>query len=427
MAHTGGMDGHARRRPQHGWTALAIAVGVNLLAWPVLDDVYLRQRPRSRATVVSSEIHDAARADTVTTFATAAAIVLVDRPVPALSLEAILGPEDAARFGSGRVRPRGAELPGARAADRGGGAEGGVATWTDRRDRADDAALRAQLWSSDQAYRAPRADGGRVASSPEAISRRAEVAYGEREPRPRARDGAVVASRGDTIGTGIDGAALPTGPMAEAQAGARGATAAARADGATARSLEAAHVDPGAAAVDVVRDGPARGDRAVAASSDQRRPDPFDLTPPRGGGDHRGEGVAGLTAPGMVADGGRDPGTAASRWGEASDVDRATYATRADPYFVELFRRLDREVVFPHELALELKSGRVVANVILRADGALASVDLHAGSGYAGFDDALVRALRRIGPLGPVPSALLGERPQLRVLIPYVFKSSMIR
>ncbi|HVV87909.1 MAG TPA: TonB family protein, partial [Kofleriaceae bacterium] len=189
---------------------------------------------------------------------------------------------------------------------------------------------------------------------------------------------------------------------------------------------EAAHVDQGESAVDVQRHGPAADDRAVAASSDQRRPDPYDLTPPRAGGDHRGEGVAGVTAPGMVADGWREPGTAASRWGD-SDEERATYATRSDPYFVELFRRLDQEVVFPRDLAIDLKSGRVVASVTVRADGALTAIALHAGSGYRGFDDALVQALHRIGPLGPVPGALIAGRRELRVLIPYTFKSSMIR
>ena len=82
---------------------------------------------------------------------------------------------------------------------------------------------------------------------------------------------------------------------------------------------------------------------------------------------------------------------------------------------------------FPRDLAIGLKSGRVVARVTLHADGTLFAVLLHAGSGYRGFDDALVDALRRIGPLGPVPAALLGPRPQLGILIPYTFKSSMIR
>lgn len=420
------MVGLVHRRSQHGWTALVIAVGINALAWPILDRVHVGP-PAATLTVARRSTPTPTTDGGPTAWSQPTAILLVDRPVPALSLVAILGPEDAARYGRGRALPRAAELPGDRPADRGGGAVGGVATWTDRRDRASDAALRAQIWSSDEAYRAPRADGARSASSPEAIDRRASPSYGEREPRPRAHDGALVASRGDAAGAGVDGAAVPLGRAADARAGAPGATIAARTDGATARSAEAAHVDVGPAAVDVVRHGPAAGDRAVAAASDQRRPDPFDLTPPRAGGEAGGEGVAGVTAPGMVADGWRAPGTAASRWGADTAEERATYATRSDPYFVELFRRLDRAVVFPRDLAIALQSGRVVARVTLRADGVLVAVDVHAASGHRGFDDALTGALRTIGPLGPVPAALIGDRPSLRVLIPYTFKSSMIR
>ena len=36
-------------------------------------------------------------------------------------------------------------------------------------------------------------------------------------------------------------------------------------------------------------------------------------------------------------------------------------------------------------------------------------------------------ALHKLAPLGPVPGPLRGARPTLRVLIPYTFKSSMIR
>ena len=38
-----------------------------------------------------------------------------------------------------------------------------------------------------------------------------------------------------------------------------------------------------------------------------------------------------------------------------------------------------------------------------------------------------VKALRRLGSLGRVPAPLIAGRTQLRVLIPYTFKSSMIR
>jgi TonB family protein len=71
-------------------------------------------------------------------------------------------------------------------------------------------------------------------------------------------------------------------------------------------------------------------------------------------------------------------------------------------------------------------SGRVVAIVTLRADGSMSSIAIHAGSGHAAFDDELTGALRRVGKLPAVPVALLEGRAQLRVMIPYTFRSPMI-
>lgn len=351
---------------------------------------------------------------------------LVTTLPPALSLESILGAGDDLG-GTGRAaRPSSAELPGRGAADRGGGAEGGVETWTERRDRAADAALRKQVWTSDQAYLAPRSAGRTVAASPEAIARRPVVTYGDREPRPLAAQGAAIAAVGDATGLGNDGALTATGAD-DARLGREGASVPARRDGATTRVAEAAFVDPGARAVDVARRGPAADDRAVAAASDQRVPDRFDLTPPRAGGSPTGEGVPGVAAPGVATDG----------WGHGSEASRAlaadgdggapTWASRRDPYFLELFRKLDQRIVYPRQLAIGLVSGRVVAELTLRADGTVRDIVIHATSGHAQFDDQLASALRALGTLGPVPGAVLSGRDELRVRIPYTFRSPMIQ
>lgn len=395
----------------------------------VLDHVYLVDEAPRRTRSSSAAATDLGPVAAPAADAHAPSMVgLVEVSPPALPLDAILGVGDLASFDeTARARPRSVDLPGDRAADRGGGAEGGTASWTERRDRADDAALRSRIWSSPDAYRTPRSSRRGHAASPEAINR-AERAYGDRAPARQARDGAVIASSGGASGQGAPGIpVLAAVNTPDATTGAPGATVPVREPGAPQPTRESAFVDRGAPAVDVTRKGATSDDRAVAAASDQRRVDPFDLTPPRSGGAHDGEGVAGRAAPGMVADGWRRPGTAASR-ADAPDGpgDASTFATRQDPYFVELFRRLDRTIAYPRDLAIQMVSGRVVAIITLRADGAVVGIAIHAGSGHAAFDDQLTGALRRVGRLPPVPRALLDGRTELRVMIPYTFRSPMI-
>lgn len=413
-----------------GWEALAAAALINLGAVLILDEITLDPDEPERLPAAAAPASPPAVSASLPAMPDGIAMVgLISRTPPALPLEAILGYGDTAAWnGTAPVRPRSAELPGDRAADRGGGDEGGTSTWTERRDRADDAALRSRLWNSPDGYRTPRAARGRRAASPEAITRDRRD-YGDRAPATRALDGAPTASTGDRSGTGNVGIpAAATAPTPDATAGLAGATTPARVDGAPRPTRDATFAETGAPSVDVVRRGALDDDRAVAAASDQRRVDPFDLTPPRSGGDHRGEGVAGaVTAPGMLADG-RGRGTAASRAAApAGPGDAATFATRQDPYFVELFRRLDRVVEYPRDLRVRMISGRVVAVFVLRPDGTVDDVTVHAGSGQRAFDESLTAALRRVGKLGPVPAALLEGRSNLKVMVPYTFRSPMIR
>ncbi len=418
------------RRRGRAWEALAAAALANAALVLVLDLVLVDsdrpdRLPRSAATAIDPPPDlPAGTAPTV-----ASAVRLIGAPPPSILLDSILGAGDVASWDdAAEVRPRSVDLPGDRAADRGGGAEGGTAAWTERRDRADDAALRQRIWTSPDAYRTPRTEGPRRAASPEAVTRQEQATYGDRAPQERATDGALAPSRGDLTGQGGPGLpvmAAVTEP--DVTAGAPGATVPRRIDGAPLPTDEAAYVDRGVRAVDVTRKGATRDDRAVAGASNQRRVDPFDLTPPRSGGEHDGEGVAGAAAPGMVVDGWGKGGTAAARADRpVGDGDASTFATRQDPYFVELFRRLDRNITYPRELAIGLVSGRVVAIITLRADGSTSSIAIHAGSGHAAFDDELSGALRRIGKLPAVPAALLEGRGQLRVMIPYTFRSPMI-
>ena len=392
----------ASRRRSRAWEALAAAALLNAGLVLVLDRVVVpTQRLRLDVAWRTEAEPRVPEAPVLTAWGLSGVGIVTVMP-PALSLEAILGPGDDAVATGGAARPTGADLPGARAADRGGGAEGGADTWIERRDRSDDAALRSRVWSSDAAYLAARAKDARRAQTPESITRSPTTSYGDRAPQVAARAGADSARSGDAVGAGAIGGPTAAG-VDDARAGMPGETAPAR------------------------RDGAAADDRAVAASSDQRRPDPFDLTPARAGGRAEGEGVRGAAGPGAVSDGWGD-GTAASRtaspWG---DDDAPTYASRRDPYFVELFRRLDQRIEYPRDLALGLISGRVVASMVLRADGSFAEIALHATSGYGGFDREVTDALKAVGRLGPVPPALLAGRSSLRVRIPYTFKNQMIQ
>jgi TonB family protein len=347
------------------------------------------------------------------------------------ALALVPGVGDAAGFaGQSPLPGASADLPGLRAADRGGGDVGGVATWTGRRD-ADEVALRSQLWSDPDRYRAPRPDTDRREASPEAISRAPDKAYGDRQVRARARDGEAEARPGQAAaGTGA-GAATSSDAWRDADPvfdATVGRAAAARRDGATRAADEAAMLDEGDRAVDVQRRG-AAGDRAVvAAASDQRVPDPYDLTPSRAGGT-AGEGVRGKhQADGALADGTRGGGTGASRADLAEgDGGAATWASRTDPYLRELLRKLDQEIVFPHDLALDLRSGRTIAVLTLHADGRMTDITITRSSGFDGFDDELGRALAALGRLGAVPEALLDGRRSLRVMVPYTFKNPVIQ
>lgn len=413
-----------RRAPPHRatrvWEALAAAALANAAVVLVLDHIIVPSTTLPTPVVVAMATPTAPPLSS----SGIAGVGVVSTLPPALSLEAILGPGDDAA-GHGRpARPTAADLPGQRAADRGGGAEGGADTWTDRRDRADDAALRSQPWDGDDAYRSSRSPGRGPAASPEAIHRAPVAAYGDRAPRPVARAGEATARLGDATGAGNGGADTAAG-IDDARAGRIGATAPEARDGAVARVREAALVDRGARAVDVATRGPAADDRAVTMASDQRAPDPFDLTPPRAGGGP-GEGVAGAPGLGLASDGWGRGTAASSRAAPDGDDGAPTYASRRDPYFHELYRQLDERVVYPRELALGLVSGRLIATLVLRADGSLVDIAVFTSSGQRAFDDELTRVLRAIGRLGPAPASLLRGRTSLRVNVPYTFKSPVI-
>jgi TonB family protein len=411
---------------------LALGLGGALFGHAVglaLEDAFHRTEVPFGLVASGADVRDPDETGSVAPAPDPTAVISLDGiDLAALPLVVVPGPGDSAAFaGESPLPAASADLPGVTAADRGGGAAGGAVTWTGRRDP-DQTALRAQLWNGSIDYRTPRSDLDRRAATSEAIARAPDKAFGDRQQRRRARAGEEVASVGDLPdGTGVGSGTTAwrdADPVFDAAAG---KTTPARAEGSTRRAREAAMVDQGATAVDTRRHGKTGDDVAVAAASDQRDPDPYDLTPSRSGGG-AGEGVRGdRTDDGALADG-RGHGTGASRTHSAEGRGGASViATRTDPYLRELLRLLDHEIVFPHDLALDLRSGRVIVALTLHADGSMTDLTVTRSSGYGGFDDELTRALRAVAPLGPVPSDLLAGHRSLRVMVPYTFRNPMIR
>ncbi|RMH41796.1 MAG: TonB family protein [Deltaproteobacteria bacterium] len=349
-------------------------------------------------------------------------VALVTAPPGALGppLEVAIGPADVVAPAVGHPLPRGgADLPGQAAASRGGGAAGGPDTYTGRRDGE---SLRAQPWSAADRYRIARRRTARRASSREALSRAPAPGWDDR----RARGRRARAGRDQGAAGGAPVAVRPGGTLATAPAPspARARPAAVRGD--VVAGPAAPRVDRGPAAVESHRDGPARDAVDAVAASDERRPGPFELTRPRAGGRH--DGVAGpVPAPG-VAPRGRGSSTAAVRAALArARRPGALRARRDDPYFRDMYRRIDALVEFPRQLALSLEQGEVVVRFTLLADGSVADVHVDKSSGFAAFDAEVLDALRRAAPYGPVPQALLRGRDRVVVRAPYLFGNPIVR
>ena len=109
------------------------------------------------------------------------------------------------------------------------------------------------------------------------------------------------------------------------------------------------------------------------------------------------------------------------------DRDLSVKATAQDPYFRAVLTRLGKEVQFPRDLAVDLRSGRPIAAFVLAADGTVSDIRLHTTSGFRGFDAELLRAVRTLKDLGPVPDRLLDGRSRLKVLVPFEFRSPLAR
>ena len=360
-----------------------------------------------------------------------AGVALVDEKMLGELVTARVGPADQTGDGSHPLPSADIDLPGVRAAGRGGGDdEGGVPSFTGRRDRHQ---LRSQIWNGLERYQVPHQRTAETSSTPESLARLPVTGFDHRKSRAaRARAGERVAQRGTTGADGTGGQVdqierswrdadprLDTGPAALQYE---------RRAGSTEPGEATPLVDRGPLAIETERPGPARDADSAAAASSELDPMPLELTrPSAGGGDSgvRGARERSGSSPGSTLTG---AGTAATR----ADVTPgsgvpALRAHRQDPYFRRMYQRIDSIVRYPRELALELEQGEVVVAFTLFANGTIGDVRLLKSSGFEAFDDELTRALRVAAPFGPVPLSLRGRSDRVAVTAPYKFSSPLIR
>lgn len=311
------------------------------------------------------------------------------------------------------------DAPDPRAAGHAGGGTGAPLRYTGRNDQGD---LRQQPWNDPDDYRLPRhADDVRRAA-PESIARlprpgldtqekdRAPVARAA-QPAPRPSP----APAPDGAGNGPPERLAP--PAAKAQ------------DGEIAPRTGQPGVAQGARATEADQRGPEGDTTETAQASDEKHPGVIEFTRPSSGG-RGGQGVAGPRP-------GAGDSAAADRNGKGQggspqnvatgDGAPSTRAKAQDAYFRKLHQKIEDTVKYPPELALDLEQGELVVSFTLHQDGTVSSVRISRSSGIAAFDDAVVVAVKRAAPFGPVPEAVRGGASSIQVTTPFVFSNPVIR
>ena len=328
------------------------------------------------------------------------------------------------------------DTPGDQAASRGGGDLGGPDSWTGRRDRENFAT---EIWNQPDRNRLTRRqtrDGRRVPAvpaSPESLVRDRQRGFDDRsETRRLARQGNEQPAPGGSEAVRSGGPASVTAQPNWDEAdpiftgtGPAGSSRAQRVAGRTGTRGQAL-VEVGEPATEADRRGPARDTLDVPGASNETDPAPIEMTAARAGG--AAEGVAGRRSSDGVSRRGRGTGSAASRADRERGRDSLTVeARRQHPYFRRMFRRVDRRIRYPRELALSLRQGEVVVSFLLTAEGAISKLEVDRSSGFESFDRTVLDALQRAAPYGRVPASILDGRSAIRVRAPYAFRNRLIR
>ncbi|MEJ7597402.1 MAG: TonB family protein [Kofleriaceae bacterium] len=406
--------------------ALGVAAGTHLLAWFAVRD----WRTDGITVVRSSEIAPGSTVEReqATELTMVELATLPAAGIPEIPLSALRGPADEVGARTHPAPDQAAEIAGQVAASRGGGGASGATQFTGRRDQTTDVPIHHELWNGKRDYQSAHEKTARTARSPEAVRQSREQDIGDRAKATRVASAgaAQVSTGGAEAGRGPATIAPVGAPSAGGTAPAGTQTPAAQA-GAMRPNPTPAQVEPGVHSTDVPVRGPTPTDNTnTAAASRDLKAGPFEITPPATGGTAR-TGVAGTPAPGQSA-AGRSTGTAQTRWGVAKGPRNLGITAEAqDPYFRTMFARLGKIVVYPRNLAIELRSGRPIAELTLRADGGLSRATIAVPSGKPEFDKELVRAIGVLGRLPPPPASLLEGRLEIRVRIEWVFDPGILR
>lgn len=411
-----------RQSRRRGLVALAAAIGLHLLVLP-LAEVHLGAAARPTLPAATSPTALPVTDDAL------AAVTLIDEAPPSAELLVVPGAGDELHWGPGHPMPSIVDASGRRAAALGGIGAGGPESAGDRRYREQG---QTEVWNGVRGYRNPRDGADREASSDEWISRAPERGYDDqtRVRRRKARAGEERGARGadDGVGERSDGDRGTPARWATADPvfdrGARKRIDA-RSPGEVAPAASRAMTEDGARSSDTGQRGAERDDRRASAASTARHRDPIDLPSPAAGGrdrDLRGDPTKLGNAPGW----GGGTGTAANASADKG-ARGAVEAWRGDPYFRTMYRRVDKHVRYPEELALRLEQGHLVVRFELSADGRIAGIAVIKPSGFEDFDREVVRAIRAAAPFGAVPPSILRGKTRIRVEAPYTFRNPLIR
>ncbi|MBI2467231.1 MAG: energy transducer TonB, partial [Candidatus Rokubacteria bacterium] len=89
-------------------------------------------------------------------------------------------------------------------------------------------------------------------------------------------------------------------------------------------------------------------------------------------------------------------------------------------YFLEIKKRIEANLVYPHEAARQGQSGQLVLEFVVKKDGSLRLVDLVRSSGVAVLDRYSVNTVRLAAPFPPIPDRLGVDSVFIRASFTYV-------
>lgn len=353
------------------------------------------------------------------------ALPAVSSEQPGEPLPALVGASDRVGADPAEAMRDSSDAPGSALGSRAPGATGPESF----ADRSDSSQRSSSVWNTKAPSMMPHTgERSHSARSPESLERSPKVAFGDRARRKDlARAGAREAADGLPNGDGPGGAPGTAGeewlaldprfdsaPLARQKATA----------GAIESSRESALKDRGAESTEQPRDGKASESFLSPDRSNRQETSLFHLGAPTSGagkstgaGGKSGRSSASHSGKGSAAQSGQGKGRALA----------STRASRSNPYFHEMYRRIDKELRFPKKLALALEQGDLVLSFHLDTQGRVQSLKVAKGSGFREFDTEAVRAFRAAAPFGAVPRALLGSRDRVRVIAPYYFRNPLIR